>query len=191
MICWLVLTMSHLKAEGWKLIRDGDVMKINVNGKAHEISSPDAPTRMLLWVLRDDLGMIGTKFGCGAGICGSCTVHVDGVATRACITPLAAIEGKQIRTIEGLAEPQSDGTLKLHPVQEAWLQVQVPQCSWCQSGQMMTAAAFLAQNAQPNDEQIIEAMNSNYCRCGCYVRIKQAVTRAAELTQEQHKEGVA
>ncbi len=169
----------------------GDVMKLNINGKEQEINAPDAASRMLLWVLRDDLGMTGTKFGCGVGICGSCTVHVDGVATRACLTPLSTVEGKQIRTIEGLAEKQSDGTLKLHPVQEAWLQVQVPQCSWCQSGQMMTAAAFLAKTAKPNATQVVEAMSNNYCRCGCYTRIKQAVTRAAEIALEQNKEGVA
>ena len=166
-------------------------MKLMINGMEREISAPDAATRMLLWVLRDDLGMIGTKFGCGAGLCGSCTVHVDGVATRACITPLAAVEGKQITTIEGLAEQLPDGTLKLHPVQEAWLEVQVPQCSWCQSGQMMTAAAFLTQTPKPDAEEIIEAMSQNYCRCGCYNRIKQAVSRAAEIAQEQSKEGVA
>ena len=166
-------------------------MKITINGSEKEISAPGAATQMLLWVLRDDLGMIGTKFGCGVGICGSCTVHVDGVATRACVTPLAAVEGKQIRTVEGLSDKLNDGTIKLHPVQEAWLQEQVPQCSWCQSGQMMTAVAFLAQNPKPSVDQVVDAMSTNYCRCGCYTRIKRAVTRAAEIAQEQNPERAA
>ena len=154
-------------------------MKLDINGKTVEVS--DAPSRLLLWVLRDELGLIGTKFGCGAGICGSCTVHVNGAATRACITPLSAVAGKAIRTIEGLADVRADGEVKFHPVQQAWIDEQVPQCGWCQSGQMMQAAAFLQQTPKPSDEQIVEAMSSNYCRCGCYVRIKKAVARAAEV----------
>ncbi len=154
-------------------------MKLDINGKTVEV--PDAPSRLLLWVLRDELGLTGTKFGCGAGICGSCTVHVNGVATRACITPLSAVAGKAIRTIEGLAEVRADGGVKLHPVQQAWIDEQVPQCGWCQSGQMMQAAAFLQQTPKPSDEQIVEAMSGNYCRCGCYMRIKKAVARAAEV----------
>lgn len=153
-------------------------MNLNVNGQIYAV--PDAPERVLLWVLRDELGLTGTKFGCGAGLCGSCTVHVDGVATRACITPLSAIGDKPIRTIEGLAETQADGRLKLHPVQQAWLDAQVPQCGWCQPGQMMTAAAFLAATPHPSEEQVLEAMSGNYCRCGCYGRIKRAVLKAAE-----------
>ncbi|GAB4581987.1 MAG: (2Fe-2S)-binding protein [Anaerolineales bacterium] len=153
-------------------------MNINVNGQIYTV--PDAPERLLLWVLRDELGLIGTKFGCGAGLCGSCTIHVEGVATRACITPLTSVANKAIRTIEGLAERQTDGSLKLHPVQQAWLDEQVPQCSWCQPGQMMTAAAFLSTTPHPTEEQVIQAMSQNYCRCGCYGRIKRAVLKAAE-----------
>ena len=147
-------------------------MELTINGVQHAVA--DNPDDMLLWVLRDELGMIGTKFGCGIGICGACTVHVDGVATRACITPLAAVADAQIVTIEGLA----DGAT-LHPVQEAFVAHQVPQCGWCMSGQIMTAAAFLATNATPGEDDITEAMGDNYCRCGCYVRIKEAVTAAA------------
>ncbi len=147
-------------------------MELTINGEKHQVA--DDGNRLLLWLLRDELGYTGTRFGCGAGICGACTVHVDGIATRSCITPLAALEGKEIRTIEGLAEENA-----LHPVQQAFIDLQVPQCGWCMSGQMMTAAAFLAANPSPNDEQIVEAMGSNYCRCGCYVRIKAAVQQAA------------
>jgi isoquinoline 1-oxidoreductase alpha subunit len=153
-------------------------MNLNVNGQMYEV--PEAPDRLLLWVLRDELGLTGTKFGCGAGLCGSCTVHVEGVATRACITPLSTLGARSIRTIEGLAERQADGQVKLHPVQQAWLEVQVPQCGWCQPGQIMTAAAFLATTPQPTPEQVVEAMSQNYCRCGCYGRIKAAVLKAAE-----------
>ena len=161
-------------------------MKLDINGKTVEV--PDAPSRLLLWVLRDELGLTGTKFGCGAGICGSCTVHVDGVATRACVTPLSAVAGKAVRTIEGLAEVKPSGEVKLHPVQQAWIDEQVPQCGWCQSGQMMQAAAFLQQTPKPNEAQIVEAMSGNYCRCGCYMRIKQAVARAAQVNIAQHDE---
>jgi isoquinoline 1-oxidoreductase alpha subunit len=147
-------------------------MKLEINGKSYDVD--DAPERMLLWVVRDELGLIGTKFGCGAGICGSCTLHVDGVATRACITPVSQTAGKKITTIEGLANGD-----KLHLVQQAWLDVQVPQCSWCQSGQMMAAAAFLNQTPNPTEQQVVDAMNNNYCRCGCYTRIKAAVLKAA------------
>ena len=152
-------------------------MQLNINGAPVEVAAE--PGDLLLWVLRDELGLIGTRFGCGAGICGACTVHVDGAATRACITPLAAVEGKQIRTVEGLAAQADDGTLTLHPLQEAFIAEQVPQCGWCMSGQMMTAAAFLAQNPSPSEDEIIEAMSNNYCRCGCYARIKRAVASAA------------
>lgn len=147
-------------------------MKLSINGKDQEVAA--GPGDMLLWVLRDDLEMTGTKFGCGAGICGACTVHVDGVATRSCITPLVSVEGKTIRTIEGLAQ---DG--KLHPVQQAFIDEQVPQCGWCMSGQIMTAAAYLETAKAPDEEQIVEAMGNNYCRCGCYVRILRAVKSAA------------
>ncbi len=147
-------------------------MQLMINGTEREVG--DDPSALLLWVLRDELGMTGTKYGCGAGICGSCTVHVDGVATRSCITPAASVAGKSIRTIEGLAEGAT-----LHPVQQAFVDAQVPQCGWCMSGQVMTAAAFLEQNGAPDDDQIVEAMGDNYCRCGCYVRIFRAVKQAA------------
>lgn len=147
-------------------------MHLIINGKEQIVD--DGGERLLLWVLRDELGLTGTRFGCGAGICGSCTVHVDGVATRSCITPLAALADKEIRTIEGLA-----GTDGLHPVQQAFIDQQVPQCGWCMSGQIMTAAAFLAANPAPDEAEIVKAMGNNYCRCGCYVRIKAAVQQAA------------
>jgi isoquinoline 1-oxidoreductase alpha subunit len=123
--------------------------------------------------------MTGTKYGCGLGICGSCTVHVDGEATRSCITPLANVKGKEIRTIEGLAE--ADGTL--HPMQEAFIEKQVPQCGWCMSGQIMTAVSFLDANPNPNEEDIVAAMGNNYCRCGCYTRIYDAIATAAGVEE--------
>lgn len=152
-------------------------MQLTINDTVYEVA--DDPAAMLLWVLRDELGLTGTKFGCGAGLCGACTIHLDGVATRACVTPLAAAAGRTIRTIEGLASTRGDDDT-LHPVQQAFIDEQVPQCGWCMSGQIMTAAAFLAQNPLPTEEDIINAMRNNYCRCGCYVRVKRAVTRAAE-----------
>jgi isoquinoline 1-oxidoreductase alpha subunit len=153
-------------------------MELNLNGATIAVNA--GPGDLLLWVLRDELGLIGTRFGCGAGICGACTVHVDGVATRACMTPLSLVEGKQVRTIEGMAEQADDGTIVLHPLQRAFIDLQVPQCAWCMSGQIMTAAAFLQQNPSPNEEQIVDALANNYCRCGCYARIKRAVAQAAE-----------
>ena len=151
-------------------------MKLLVNQTTYEVSDP---SEKLLWVLRDELGLTGTKYGCGAGICGSCTVHMDGLAVRSCQIPVGAAEGRAIRTIEGLAEGE-----KLHPVQQAFLDEQVPQCSWCMSGQMMTAAAFLAQTPKPREAEIVGAMSANYCRCGSYVRIKRAVAKAAELARD-------
>jgi isoquinoline 1-oxidoreductase subunit alpha len=158
---------------------NGVPMQLVINGQQYDV--PDSPTRPLLWVIRDELGLTGTKVGCAAGICGACTVHIDGVAMRSCQTQLDSVAGKQITTIEGMATLNPDGGVTLHPVQQAFLEAQVPQCSWCMSGQMMTAAAFLATTPVPTDEQIIEAMRKNYCRCGCYVRIKSAVRNAAEL----------
>lgn len=152
-------------------------MKLTINGTEYDIA-PDPP-RPLLWVLRDELGLTGTKYGCGAGICGACTVHIDGQAVRTCVTPVSTVAG-EIRTIEGLPTVHDDGTIALHPVQQAFLDDQVPQCSWCMSGQMMTAAAFLAKNPSPTENEIVEAMSNNYCRCGCYFRIKGAVAKAAE-----------
>ena len=148
-------------------------MEITVNGKEYDVA--DEPDRPLLWVLRDELGLTGTKFGCGVGICGSCEVHLDGSVARSCITPLSAAEGKAIRTIEGLA---SEGVL--HPVQQAFVDEQVHQCGWCMSGQMMRATALLEENPNLTEEEIIEGMSANYCRCGAYGRITRAVVRAAE-----------
>jgi isoquinoline 1-oxidoreductase alpha subunit len=150
---------------------------LKINGTIYPIA--EEPARMLLWVLRDELGLTGTKFGCGAGYCGSCTVHVDGVATRSCQTLIAGLGASEITTIEGLGGPEAS-----HPVQQAFLEQQVHQCGWCQSGQMMTAAALLAANPNPAPEQIVEAMRNNYCRCATYTRIRRAVARAAEIAQE-------
>ena len=143
-----------------------------INGKSQVISAD--PSTPLLWVLRDVLGLVGTKFGCGIASCGACTVHVEGVATRSCILPVASLAGKNITTIEGLSENGD------HPVQVAWLENDVPQCGYCQSGQIMSAAALLAQNASPSDEDIDNAMMGNICRCGTYVRIKSAIKQAAK-----------
>jgi isoquinoline 1-oxidoreductase alpha subunit len=154
-------------------------MQLKVNNQPYLID--DKPNRLLLWVLRDELGLTGTKFGCGIGLCGSCTVHLDGIPTRACITPLSAAEGKEVRTLEGLAEIGANGEMVLHPVQQAFLDEQVPQCSWCMSGQMMTAVALLEKNPNPNAEEIRQAMDAVYCRCGTYQRIRKAVGRAVEL----------
>ena len=146
-------------------------ISLKVNGSSHSADvSPDTP---LLWVIRDTLGMTGTKFGCGMAQCGSCTVHVDGVATRSCVTPVSAVAGKAITTIEGLGGN--------HPVQKAWLELDVVQCGYCQSGQIMSAAALLAQNKHPSDADITAAMNGNLCRCGTYDRIRAGIKRAAQL----------
>lgn len=154
-------------------------MELHVNGKSYTLEAP--AEERLLWVLRDWLGLTGTKFGCGIGICGACTVHVNGAAVRSCLMPLAAVAGAEIRTIEGLAGTDGGDTIALHPVQQAFIDHQVPQCGWCMSGQIMQAASFLAQNPQPSEEEIVRAMSGNYCRCGCYVRIRQAVQQAAEM----------
>lgn len=154
------------------------MMKLTVNGTEMELDEA-YEDGLLVWAIRDGLGMTGTRFGCGAGICGSCTVHVDGVATRSCVTPVAAVADAEITTLEGLIA--EDGTL--HPVQQAFLDEQVPQCAWCMSGQMMQAAAFLEQNNTPTQDEIVDAMKNNYCRCGCYHRIKSAVAVAAETMQ--------
>ena len=156
-------------------------MQFELNGQPQEVvDNPEAP---LLWTLRDELGQTGTKYGCGVGICGACTVHVDGVATRSCITPTAAVEGAAVKTIEGLATVDEAGARTLHPVQQAFIEQQVPQCGWCMSGQIMQAAAFLAQNGSPSTDEINEALGNNYCRCGCYVRIRRAVAQAAEVNR--------
>ena len=157
-------------------------MKLTINNQTYQVS--DSPDRLLLWVLRDELGLTGTKFGCGIGLCGSCTVHLDGNPTRSCITMLSSVQDKELLTIEGLAQINADGEKLFHPVQQAFLELQVPQCSWCMTGQMMTAVALLDENPNPSPEEIRQGMNSVYCRCGTYTRIRKAVARAAEL-QEQ------
>ncbi len=148
-------------------------MKLRVNGTEHDVAAP--PDMPLLWVLRDLLQLTGTKFGCGIAQCGACTVHVDGVPRRACVTPVATVEGKAITTIEGLSP---DGS---HPVQRAWAELDVVQCGYCQSGQIMSAAALLAKVPAPTDTDIDQALSGNLCRCGTYQRIRAAVHRAAEI----------
>jgi isoquinoline 1-oxidoreductase alpha subunit len=144
---------------------------LNLNGKTVQVdAAPDTP---LLWVLRDHLGMTGTKFGCGAALCGACTVHVDGAPTRSCVTPLSAVGGKKVTSIEGL-----DGRVAT-AVQAAWDKVQVPQCGYCQSGQVMAATALLTKTPKPSDAQIVEAMQGNICRCGTYGRIQAAIKDAS------------
>ena len=144
---------------------------LRINGSERKVSV--APEMPLLWVLRDTLEMTGTKFGCGAGLCGACTVHVEGTATRSCATPVSQVAGKNITTIEGL------GANGLHALQQAWIAEEVPQCGYCQTGQIMSAAALLAKTPSPSDDQITEAMNGNLCRCGTYERIRKAIHRAA------------
>jgi len=145
---------------------------IGINGTARDVDAD--PQMPLLWAIRDILGLTGTKFGCGIGACGACTVHMDGQAIRSCITPLSATNGHEVITIEGLS---SDGN---HPVQHAWRANNVPQCGYCQPGQMMQAAALLRQNPKPTDQQITDAMSGNICRCGTYLRIRAAIKSAAE-----------
>jgi aerobic-type carbon monoxide dehydrogenase small subunit (CoxS/CutS family) len=146
---------------------------LTVNGKSHKVDvEPETP---LLWVLRDSIGLTGTKYGCGIARCGACTVHVDGQAMKSCQIQASAAFGKQITTIEGLS-PDSK-----HPVQQAWVEVGVPQCGYCQSGQIMAAAALLAKRKNPSDAEIEAAMADNLCRCGTYLRIKQAIRRAAQI----------
>jgi isoquinoline 1-oxidoreductase alpha subunit len=148
-------------------------IKFNLNGKTQTVdASPDMP---LLWVLRDVLGMTGTKFGCGAGLCGACTVHVEGNATRSCQTAIERVANKSITTIEGLS---ADGS---HPVQQAWIELDVPQCGYCQSGQIMSAVALLSKKPKPTDADIDDAMSGNICRCGTYQRIRKAIHRAASM----------
>jgi isoquinoline 1-oxidoreductase alpha subunit len=151
------------------------MIKLTVNGQPREVEvADDTP---LLWVLRDTLGLTGTKFGCGAALCGACTVHLDGQPIRSCVTPVSAAAGKSVTTIEGLSNDRS------HPVQRAWIELEVPQCGYCQSGQIMSAAALLSAKPNPSDADIDEAMSGNICRCGTYPRIRKAIRRAAELSK--------
>src|SRR5499426_3843039 len=146
------------------------MIQLNVNGKTHAVDvDGDAP---LLWVLREQLGLVGTKYGCGIGLCGACTVHVDGEAVRSCAMPVSAAAGRRVTTIEGLSSDRS------HPLQQAWIAEQVPQCGYCHSGMLMSAAALLAAHARPTDKEIAEAM-TNLCRCGTYHRVRKAIKRAS------------
>jgi isoquinoline 1-oxidoreductase subunit alpha len=154
-------------------------IKFTLNGKPQTVdASPEMP---LLWVLRDTLGMTGTKFGCGMALCGACTVHINGDAVRSCITQVSTVAGKTVTTIEGLSADAS------HPVQAAWIEEDVPQCGYCQSGQIMTAASLLAKKAQPTDADIDEAMRGNICRCGTYQSIRKAIHRAAQIKAQGGK----
>ena len=148
-------------------------IRFTLNGQAQSVDvEPQMP---LLWVLRDTLGLTGTKFGCGIAACGACTVNIDGVATRSCQTPVQTVSGKRVMTVEGLS---ADGS---HPVQAAWIEIDVPQCGYCQSGQMMSAAALLERTPKPSDADIDRAMRGNICRCGTYSQIKTAIHRASEM----------
>jgi isoquinoline 1-oxidoreductase subunit alpha len=149
------------------------MIKLTVNGRSQDVDvAGDTP---LLWVLRDTLGLTGTKYGCGKALCGACTVHIDGAPTRSCVTPVQSADGKSVTTIEGLSGDRS------HPVQQAWIEIDVPQCGYCQSGQIMSAAALLANNPAPSDADIDTAMAGNICRCGTYPRIRKAIHRAVQL----------
>ena len=150
---------------------------LNINGAKHQVdAAPDTP---LLWVLRDTLKLVGTKYGCGVGECGSCTVHLDGVPIKSCKTTVSSVGKRQVTTIEGL---NSEGA---HPLQQAWQELDVPQCGYCQSGQIMAGAALLAENPSPSDQDIEEAMSGNLCRCGTYLRVKAGIHRAAELAAQK------
>jgi aerobic-type carbon monoxide dehydrogenase small subunit (CoxS/CutS family) len=150
------------------------MISLSVNGKRRSVDV--APETPLLWVLRDSLGLTGTKFGCGLSLCGACTVHLDGEAIRSCVTPVSAAVGKRVVTIEGLSKHAD------HPVQRAWLELDVPQCGYCQSGQIMSAVSLLSETPKPSDTDIDEAMSGNICRCGTYQRIRRAIHVAASLT---------
>jgi isoquinoline 1-oxidoreductase alpha subunit len=153
------------------------VIKLRVNGKEHTLDvDPEMP---LLWALRDILGLTGTKFGCGEALCGTCTVHLDGKAVRSCVTPVRRAEGHAVTTIEGLAPDAG------HPLQQAWLELRVPQCGYCQAGQLMTAAALLAVKPKPTNHDIDAAMAGNLCRCGTYPRIRAAIRKAAGLPEDE------
>jgi len=156
------------------------MLRLTVNGKPHTLENVDNDTP-LLWVLRDELGLVGTKFGCGVAQCGACTVQVNGSPVRSCSVPVGAVDGKQVTTVEGLAH--GDGTL--HAVQQAWIAEDVAQCGYCQSGQLVSAAALLARNPDPSDEEIDRSMAGNICRCGTYKRIRKAIHIAAAQLRSQ------
>ena len=163
----------------WRVIIDNNsysiiMTNLIINGNAYQVEVD--PATPLLWVIREQVGLTGTKFGCGIGQCGACTVQLDGIATRSCLTPVQAVIDKEVTTIEGLA-PNAE---ELHPLQQIWIDEQVPQCGYCQSGQLMSAHALLSANASPTDEDIDQAMSGNICRCGMYSRIKKGIKRAAE-----------
>ncbi len=156
------------------------MLTLTVNGETHELDVD--PSTPLLWVVREQLGLNGTKFGCGMAQCGACTVHLNGAPIRSCVTPVSAASGQQITTIEGLSSPAD-----LHPLQQAWIDEQVPQCGYCQSGQIMSAAALLAKNPAPDDAAIDLAMSGNICRCGTYGRIRKGIKRAAASMTAQEQ----
>lgn len=149
------------------------MINLKINGQSHQVEvDPDTP---LLWVIREQIGLTGTKFGCGMAQCGACTVHLEGKAIRSCVTPVSSVENQPITTIEGIALSETE----LHPVQKAWIEEQAPQCGYCQSGQIMSAVALLKSNPAPSDEEIDAAMSGNICRCGMYARIKRGIKRAS------------
>lgn len=156
-------------------------MQLTINNQTLNVDVEDDTP--LLWVLRDEIGLTGTKYGCGMALCGACTVHIEGVPIRACVTPVSAVVGQSITTIEGLSPDLN------HPVQKAWLELDVPQCGYCQSGQIMSAVALLANNPRPTDADIDAAMSGNLCRCGTYPRIRAAIHRAAELATGADRDG--
>ncbi len=158
------------------------MIEFSLNGE--NVQTDIDPNTPLLWAVRDSFGLTGSKFGCGAGLCGACTMHVDGLAQRTCILPLSAVAGKRVTTIEALGSADN-----LHPLQQAWIDYSVPQCGYCQSGQLMSAAALLEQNPEPSLAQIDQAMSGNICRCGTYPRIKQAIMAAALSYDATTKEG--
>ncbi|MFP6806607.1 MAG: (2Fe-2S)-binding protein [Pseudomonadales bacterium] len=157
-------------------------IKFILNGKL--VQTDEDPGTPLLWVVRDTFKLKGSKFGCGAGLCGACTMHIDGEAARTCVMPISTIAGKEITTIEGIGSPEN-----MHPLQQAWVDISVPQCGYCQSGQIMSAATLLKNNPSPSEAEVDSAMAGNICRCGCYPRIKQAILNVAALDQD--KQGLA
>ena len=154
------------------------MIRFQLNGET--VETDDAPDTPLLWVVRDTFKLKGSKYGCGAGLCGACTMHLDGEAIRTCTLPISAVADRSVTTIEGLGTPDN-----LHPVQAAWVAHSVPQCGYCQSGQIMSAAALLASNAAPTEAEVESAMSGNLCRCGCYPRIKQAILSVADAEQAE------